>query len=85
MELDGQKVTDKVTELLYMLDDEGNEFAAAVLSVALSTFLDSVNDAKITDHHRNAKHGKSDSATSFVSLSLASATKNSALMKWHRY
>jgi len=50
MELDGQKVTDKVTELLYMLDDEGNEFAAAVLSVALSTFLDSVNDAKITEH-----------------------------------
>jgi hypothetical protein len=31
MELDGQKITDKVTELLYMLDEEGNEFAAAVL------------------------------------------------------
>jgi hypothetical protein len=50
MELDGQKITDKVTELLYMLDEEGNEFAAAVLSVSLVTFLESVNDAKITEH-----------------------------------
>jgi hypothetical protein len=50
MELDGQKITDKVNELLYMLDEEGNEFAAAVLSVALVTFLGSVNDSKITEH-----------------------------------
>ena len=50
MELDGQKITDKVTELLYMLDEGGNEFAAAVLSISLVTFLDSVNDAKITEH-----------------------------------
>ena len=50
MELDEHKITDKVNELLYMLDEEGNEFAAAVLSVALVTFLDSVNDTKITGH-----------------------------------
>jgi len=50
MGLDGQKITDKVTELLYMLDEGGNEFAAAVLSISLVTFLDSVNDAKITEH-----------------------------------
>lgn len=50
MELGEQQITDKVTELLYMLDDEGNEFAAAVLSVSLVTFLSSVNDAKITEN-----------------------------------
>ena len=50
MELDGEKITDKVNELLYILDEGGNEFAAAVLSVSLVTFLDSVNDAKITEH-----------------------------------
>ena len=50
MELDEQNITDKVTELLYMLDEEGNDLAAAVLSVSLVTFLGSVNDAKITEH-----------------------------------
>jgi len=50
MELDDRKITDKVTELLYMLDEGGNEFAATVLSVSLVTFLGSVNDAKITEN-----------------------------------
>lgn len=50
MKLEEQKITDKVTELLYMLGEGGNEFAAAVLSVSLVTFLASVNGAKITEH-----------------------------------
>jgi hypothetical protein len=50
MELDGQKVTDKVSELLYMLDEEGTEFAAAVLSASLVKFPASVNDSKITEN-----------------------------------
>ena len=50
MELNEQTITDKVTELLYMLDEEGNEFAAAALSVSLITFLASVSDEKITGH-----------------------------------
>ena len=49
MELDEHKITDKVNELLYMLDEEGSEFAAAVLSVSLVTFLSSINDAGITE------------------------------------
>jgi len=50
MELDGQKVTDRVQQLLYELNEEGDDVAAAVLSVSLVTFLNSVNDAKITEH-----------------------------------
>ena len=50
MELEEQTGTDKVTELLYMLDEEGNEFVAAVLSVSLVKFLASVNDSKITEN-----------------------------------
>jgi hypothetical protein len=44
-----RKITDKVTELLYMLDEEGDEFAAPVLSLPLVTFLNSVNDARIIE------------------------------------
>jgi hypothetical protein len=50
MELEGQRITDKVNELLYMLDEGGNEFVAAVLSASLVKFLESINDAKITEH-----------------------------------
>ena len=39
MELDEQKITDKVAELLYMLDEEGNEFAAQCFQCLWSSFL----------------------------------------------
>jgi hypothetical protein len=47
MEMDVQKIHDKVYELLYMLSDEDEATKSAVLTCALAKFLDEAKEVTI--------------------------------------